>query len=40
MAKTIKEAEDNSIEAIKYQGKTLSQWEKEFDGEFTARQLF
>lgn len=35
-----KEVEDNSIEAIKYQGKTLGQWEKEFNGEFSAKQLF
>ena len=38
--KTIKEAEDNRIESMLYQGKPLSQWEKEFEGEFTARQLF
>ena len=38
--KTIKEAEDGSIESMLYQGKPLSQWEKEFEGEFTARQLF
>ena len=37
--KTIKEVEDN-IESTLYQGKPLSQWEKEFKGEFTARQLF
>ena len=37
---TIKEAEDGSIESMLYQGKPLSQWEKEFEGEFTARQLF
>ena len=37
---TIKEAEDGSIESMLYQGKPLSQWEKEFKGEFTARQLF
>lgn len=37
---TIKEAEDNRIESMLYQGKPLSQWEKEFEGEFTARQLF
>ena len=40
MTKTIKEAEDNRIESMIYQGKPLSQWEKEFEGEFTARQLF
>ena len=40
MTKTIKEAEDNRIESMLYQGKPLSQWEKEFEGEFTARQLF
>ena len=38
--KTINEAEDNRIESIQYQGKPLSQWEKDFNGEFTARQLF
>lgn len=36
---TIKEVEDN-IESTLYQGKPLSQWEKEFKGEFTAHQLF
>ena len=40
MTKTINEAEDNRIESMIYQGKPLSQWEKEFEGEFTARQLF
>lgn len=33
------ESEDSSISAILYQGKPLSQWEKEFEGEFTAKQL-
>ena len=38
--KRIKESEDNSIGATLYQGKPLSQWEREFDGEFSAKQLF
>ncbi len=36
----VHEAEDNSLGATLYQGKTLNQWEKEFDGEFSVRQLF
>ena len=32
--------EDSSLGATIYQGKTLAQWEKDFDGEFTVRQLF
>ena len=31
--------EDNSIEAVVYQGKSIAQWEKDFNGEFTAEQL-
>ena len=33
------EIEDNSMEAIVYQGKSIAQWEKDFNGEFTAEQL-
>lgn len=31
--------EDNSIEAMVHQGKSIAQWEKDFNGEFTAEQL-
>lgn len=40
MTKNLREAEDNSLGAIMYQGKPLSQWEKEFKGEFSIEQLF
>ena len=40
MEDKVKEAEDNSLKSMLYQGKTIAQWEKEFKGEFTARQLF
>ena len=33
------EHEDNSVEAVLHQGKPISQWEKDFNGEFTAQQL-
>lgn len=36
----VHETEDNSLGATLYQGKTLSQWEKEFNGEFNVHQLF
>lgn len=40
MEDKVKEAEDNSLKSMLYQGKTIAQWEKEFKGEFTAKQLF
>lgn len=36
----IHEASDDSLGATMYQGKTLNQWEKEFNGEFNVHQLF
>ena len=36
----VHETEDNSLGATLYQGKSLSQWEKEFNGEFNINQLF
>jgi hypothetical protein len=36
----VHETEDNSLGATIYQGKTLSQWEKEFNDEFNVHQLF
>lgn len=37
---TVDESSNDSIGEIMYQGKSLSQWEKDFNGEFTTRQLF
>ena len=39
VAKILKEAEDNSLSAIVYQGKSLDKWAEEFNGEYTVRQL-
>ena len=39
VAKILKEAEDNSLGAITYQGKSLDKWAEEFNGEYTVRQL-
>ena len=36
----VHESSDDSLGATIYQGKPLSQWEKEFNGEFSVRQLF
>lgn len=39
MAKDIKEVEDSPIGLVSYKGKSLSDWQKAFKGEFTAQQI-